>query len=207
MRTLYVFFKFFLFVLSLNNGSPHFHHLTSFSSKMLTLKRIVSIAVAAAFLAHASGFAALRSSKTSSLFLRRIPSPPTRNCIVLSESFSSFGKRSSSSASDEGAPGDKQQFATLRIKGPDKTGIVAAFAQTLAGHGCSIYDAEQSTDRAAGLFFQRIRFDYTGMLTDRHTLTTGVVDVCRRLQMTFQLDWGDTPKRVAIIVSKYDHCL
>ena len=99
------------------------------------------------------------------------------------------------------------KLATLRIHGPDSQGIVAAFSQLLYGHGCGIFDSEQSTDRSANLFFQRIHFDYASMHTDKISLEKGINEVCERFGMISQLNWGDKKKRVAIMVSKYDHCL
>mmetsp|Transcript_34704 Transcript_34704/g.51779 ORF Transcript_34704/g.51779 Transcript_34704/m.51779 type:complete len:347 (-) Transcript_34704:248-1288(-) len=112
-----------------------------------------------------------------------------------------------SMSSDERMDDDRPQYATLRVHGPDSRGIVAAFSQLLYGHGCGIFDAEQSTDRAYNLFFQRIHFDYSSMLTDRVTLDRGIKEVCDRFKMTYQLNWGDRKKNVCIMVSKYDHCL
>lgn len=101
----------------------------------------------------------------------------------------------------------RPKYATLRVHGPDSKGIVAAFSQLLYGHGCGIFDSEQSTDRAANLFFQRVHFDHATMITDRITLENGVKEVCARFQMQYDLNWGDTQKQVCIMVSKYDHCL
>jgi formyltetrahydrofolate deformylase len=98
-------------------------------------------------------------------------------------------------------------LGTLRIHGPDANGIVAAFAQLLYGHGCGIVDSEQHTDHAEGIFFQRIHFDYSKMLTDRVSLSNGIDEVCKRFSMQSTLNWCDKPKQVAIMVSKYDHCL
>ena len=102
---------------------------------------------------------------------------------------------------------ERQALATLRIHGPDSQGIVAAFSQLLYGHGCGIFESEQSTDRDFKLFFQRIKFDYAMMHTDRVTLEKGVHEVCERFKMNYQLNWGDSKKKVCIMVSKYDHCL
>lgn len=102
---------------------------------------------------------------------------------------------------------EQPKLATLRIHGPDSHGIVAAFSQLLYGHGCGIFDAEQSTDREANLFFQRIHFDHSKMHTDRITLETGIKEVCERFKMDYTLNWGDVKKKVCIMVSKYDHCL
>jgi formyltetrahydrofolate deformylase len=97
--------------------------------------------------------------------------------------------------------------AILRVHGPDANGIVAAFSQLLYGHGCGIVESEQHTDHSAGLFFQRIRFDWSKMHTDHLTLTGSIKEVCERFQMEYQLNWGDKRKKVCVMVSKYDHCL
>ena len=82
--------------------------------------------------------------------------------------------QSSSMSNDDEPP--PQNLATLWVHGPDSHGIVAGFSQLLYGHGCGILDSEQSTDRAANLFFQRIHFDYSQMHTDRITLEKGIHD-------------------------------
>jgi len=99
----------------------------------------------------------------------------------------------------------KKNYATLRVEGPDSKGIVAAFAQLLYGHGCNIVDAEQHTD--GNRFFQRIVLDYGTLHTDRISLTRGIDEVCQRFGMTKDIDWGDSPKKMCIFVSKYDHVL
>jgi|EP01083_Nonionella_stella_P215143 formyltetrahydrofolate deformylase len=107
----------------------------------------------------------------------------------------------------EEQPEGESQIAVLRIHGPDKKGIVAAFSQLLYGHGCGIVHAEQSTDAGDKLFFQRIVFDYSTMHTDRISIETGIREVCERFEMVNTLNWNDEKKKVAIMVSKYDHCI
>jgi formyltetrahydrofolate deformylase len=98
-------------------------------------------------------------------------------------------------------------IGTLRVDGPDKKGIVAAFSQLLYGHGCGIVESEQHTDNQANRFFQRIKFDYTEMRTDRVSLEFGIGEVSERFEMSAELNWNDNRKKMAIMVSKYDHCL
>lgn len=99
------------------------------------------------------------------------------------------------------------RHAVLLVSCPDRRGIVAALAQLLYGHGANILDADQHTDVAAGQFFQRIRFDYGELHTDRVALERGIAEVAERFDMRFRLSYGDRKKRVAILVSRYDHCL
>jgi formyltetrahydrofolate deformylase len=99
------------------------------------------------------------------------------------------------------------QRATLLVSCPDRKGLVAALAQLLYGHGANILDADQHTDTAASMFFQRIRFDLRELHTDRVALERGIGDVAERFDMKWRLSYSDAVKRVAIFVSKYDHCL
>jgi formyltetrahydrofolate deformylase len=97
--------------------------------------------------------------------------------------------------------------ATLLVSCPDRRGIVAALAQLLHGHGANILDADQHTDPVANQFFQRIRFDVAELLTDRVALERAIAEVAERFSMTWRLAWVGERKRVAIFVSRYDHCL
>jgi formyltetrahydrofolate deformylase len=99
------------------------------------------------------------------------------------------------------------QLATLLVSCPDRRGIVAALAQLLFGHGANILDSDQHTDPNACQFFQRIRFDVSELLTDRGTLERAVDEVAARFGMRYRICWGNQAKRMAIFVSKYDHCL
>ncbi len=99
------------------------------------------------------------------------------------------------------------QFATLLVCCPDRRGIVAALAQVLYGHGANILDAAQHSDATAAQFFQRIRFDLSELHTDRVALEHGIREVAERFQMTWTLHYSDQRKRMAVFVSRYDHCL
>ena len=104
-------------------------------------------------------------------------------------------------------PAAPQDTAVLLVSCPDRRGIVAALAQVLHGHGANILDADQHTDPVAGQFFQRIRFDLSELFTDRVSLERGVGEVAARFGMRFQLAYAGQRKRVALFVSRYEHCL
>jgi len=95
----------------------------------------------------------------------------------------------------------------LLVSCPDRRGIVAALAQLLYGHGANILDADQHTDAIAGQFFQRIRFDLSEMHVDRAGLERAVAEVAERFAMRWRMVLASERKRVAIFVSRYDHCL
>ena len=102
---------------------------------------------------------------------------------------------------------DPRPLATLLVCCPDRAGLVAALAQLLYGHGANILDADQHTDPVAGQFFQRIRFDLSELHTDRRTLEAAIGEVAGRFRMDWRISYSDHRKRMAVMVSRYDHCL
>lgn len=99
------------------------------------------------------------------------------------------------------------ETATLLVHCPDRRGIVAALAQLLYGHGANILDADQHTDPVAGQFFQRIRFDLSEIHTDRVALEHAIRETAERFAMRWRIAYTRDRKRVALFVSRYDHCL
>ena len=98
-------------------------------------------------------------------------------------------------------------IATLLVCCRDQPGLVASLAQVLYGHGANILDSDQHADAEAGQFFQRIRFDFAGLRTDRPSLERGIDEVRQRFDMQLRLAYAERRKRVALFVSRYDHCL
>jgi formyltetrahydrofolate deformylase len=99
------------------------------------------------------------------------------------------------------------ETATLLVSCPDRKGLVAALGQLLYGHGVNIVDADQHTDPQAGQFFQRIRMDLRELHTDRLSLERAIAEVAARFSMRHRLAYAERRQRVALMVSKYDHCL
>jgi formyltetrahydrofolate deformylase len=97
--------------------------------------------------------------------------------------------------------------ATLLVCCPDRKGIVASLAQVLYGHGANILDSDQHTDPVAAMFFQRIRFDLSTLTTDRITLEAAIREVAERFAMDWRISYGARVRRVALFVSKLEHCL
>ncbi len=98
-------------------------------------------------------------------------------------------------------------YATLLVSCPDRKGLVAGLAQLLYGHGVNILDSDQHTDLVAGQFFQRIRIDLTELRTDRVTLERGLTEVAERFAMRLRIAYAHRKQRLALMVSRYDHCM
>jgi formyltetrahydrofolate deformylase len=102
--------------------------------------------------------------------------------------------------------------ATLLVACDDCPGLVAALAQALYNQGANILHAEQHTDSVAGRFFQRIRFEDAELMgPDREAAESRLLATVRtvgaRYDMKWQLRFEERPMRMAIFVSKTDHCL
>ncbi|MFK7896336.1 MAG: formyltetrahydrofolate deformylase [Myxococcota bacterium] len=121
--------------------------------------------------------------------------------------------------------------ATLLVSCDDRPGLVAALSQLLFALGLNILDADQHTDTRAGKFFQRIRFDAAPQnsrgagggaqsgdeegeaaaaadnLIDLATLEGAIREVGDRHNMEIDLRLDRDVQKVALFVSKTDHCL
>jgi formyltetrahydrofolate deformylase len=118
-------------------------------------------------------------------------------------------------------PGDKQpsdtpqdgisvyRNARLLISCPDRPGIVAAVSSFLFEHGANIVTSDQhSTDPEGGRFFMRMEFSTAEMDLDRDQLEAAFKqDVADRFEMRWRMSHPGDRKRIAILVSRYEHCV
>jgi formyltetrahydrofolate deformylase len=102
----------------------------------------------------------------------------------------------------------REQVARLLLSCPDRPGIVAAVASFLAGRGANIMQSDQhSTDPDGGTFFMRVEFHLADGDDDEEALRRAFAAVAERLGMTWQLSFALRRKRMAVLVSRYDHCV
>jgi formyltetrahydrofolate deformylase len=96
--------------------------------------------------------------------------------------------------------------ARLLISCPDQHGIVAAVSGFLAERGANIIASDQySTDPEGGAFFMRMAFAIETF--DEALVAAFAEEVAERFAMDWRIDDAARPKRVAILVSREDHCL
>jgi formyltetrahydrofolate deformylase len=126
-------------------------------------------------------------------------------------------------------PGDGQGLlqadtARLLIGCADRPGIVAAVSGFLFEQGANIVSSQQySTDPIGGRFFLRTEFFLPLSSPSPVTAGGGAADlleearqrlreqfdakVAARFAMDWQIRWPDQRRRIAILVSRQDHCL
>ncbi len=95
---------------------------------------------------------------------------------------------------------------TLLVCCPDRKGLVAALSGLLYNHGANILQAQQHTDTTEKIFFQRIHFDLAELDISRSELDDLLRIECGRYEMRWRISYSDPPKRIAIFVSKFEHC-
>jgi len=97
--------------------------------------------------------------------------------------------------------------AILLIDCPDRKGIVAAVGEFLYRHDANILHADQHQDAERGLFLMRVEWDRADFTLDPAEFTRKFAPLAERFGMRWRLEMSALPHRVAIFVSKYDHCL
>ena len=90
------------------------------------------------------------------------------------------------------------------LHGPDRPGLVARVAGWIFERGGNILHADQHRDMEAGIFFQRIEWVPTdaGASTDAEAF----LQFAQSMGMSAHVASSDHRPRVAIFVSKFDHC-
>ncbi|MBD2102252.1 formyltetrahydrofolate deformylase [Leptolyngbya sp. FACHB-261] len=97
--------------------------------------------------------------------------------------------------------------AILLISCPDQRGLVAKIADFIYSHSGNVVHADQHTDFSAGLFLMRIEWQLTGFELAREEIAAAFAPLAEAIQATWQLHFSDTVRRIAIWVTKQDHCL
>src|SRR3984957_7193793 len=101
--------------------------------------------------------------------------------------------------------------ARLLIDCADQPGIVAAVSGFLFEQGANIVSSHQySSDPTGGRFFLRTEFFLADLLDSpvaREQLRERFAAVAERFEMDWELRFWGQRRRLAILVSRYDHCL
>lgn len=101
-----------------------------------------------------------------------------------------------------------QHRARLVISCPDRPGIVAAVTSFLFEQGANIVESSQySTDPEGGTFFLRIEFDAPMMATRKADIEKAFAPIAQAFQMNWRLRLHNDLQKLAIFVSKEEHCL
>ena len=100
-----------------------------------------------------------------------------------------------------------QNTAILLISCPDQKGLVAAIADFLYQHDANILHADQHQDAELKLFLMRVEWDLAGFTLDLSDFELAFAPIAQRFDMQWRLARSAYRPKMAIFVSRYDHCL
>lgn len=101
------------------------------------------------------------------------------------------------------APGN----AILLVSCPDQPGLIATFSGFVHEHEGNIVDLEQHVDESAQRFFMRLEWSLENFTLDHEVLIEAVGKLANSRNMDWSLHYSDRAPRMAIMVSRYSHCL
>ena len=97
---------------------------------------------------------------------------------------------------------------TLLINCKDQSGIIAATTNFILKNGGNITYVDQHVDRQKEVFFMRLECNFEILnLEKKDFINQFKVNVAQVFQMNWKIYDEESPSRMAIFVSKYDHCL
>jgi formyltetrahydrofolate deformylase len=109
---------------------------------------------------------------------------------------------------------DGDSFAGLRDRGrllvscPDRPGIIAAVSRFLFERGANIIHSDQhSTDPFGGQFFLRVEFELSDLARLASSVEADFEGIAAGYVMQWRLALAGRAKRLAIFVSREEHCL
>ena len=98
--------------------------------------------------------------------------------------------------------------ATFLIYCPDQSGIISAVTDFIHIKKGNIVYLDQHVDKEANIFFMRLESDFEYKTLDIHQFKN---EFDNTLAQTYKMQWGlhldDEKPKMALFVSKYDHCL
>ena len=94
----------------------------------------------------------------------------------------------------------------LLLACPDRPGLIAAVSGFLADAGLNIVDADQHSSNE-GRFFMRMVFDAVPGAEREELQRRFEQEIATRFEMDFRFAESNERKRIAIMVSREDHCL
>jgi formyltetrahydrofolate deformylase len=96
----------------------------------------------------------------------------------------------------------------LLVSCPDRPGIVAAVSRFLFERGANIVHSDQhSTDPSGGQFFLRVEFELPNLIELAPSVERDFTAIGDSYRMDWRLALAGKRKRLAIFVSREDHCL
>jgi len=97
--------------------------------------------------------------------------------------------------------------AILLISCPDRKGLVASISDFVFRHNGNILHADEHADEGSNLFLMRVEFDPIDFDINLADFAKHFSPIAEKFAMQWRLARSNVRQKMAILVSKYDHCL
>ena len=97
--------------------------------------------------------------------------------------------------------------AILLITCPDRRGLVATISDFVFRHNGNILHVDEHADEESNLFLMRVEFDPAQLDIDLASFGKYFSPLAEKFDMAWRLAQSSQRPKMAILVSKYDHCL
>ncbi|MDC0275540.1 formyltetrahydrofolate deformylase [Verrucomicrobiales bacterium] len=97
--------------------------------------------------------------------------------------------------------------AILLMSCPDQPGIVSAISGFISENSGNILHLEQHVDSEVGAFFMRVEWEVDGFAISRSEIKSAFAPLAEKFSMEWALHFSDIKPRVAIFVTKDNHCI
>ena len=96
---------------------------------------------------------------------------------------------------------------TLLIHCPDTSGIIASVTSFFHERKGNIVYIDQYVDRENKIFFMRLECEFAEEIELKHLRERFGSSIAAKYEMSWKMASAEAPLKMAIFVSKYDHCL
>jgi formyltetrahydrofolate deformylase len=101
----------------------------------------------------------------------------------------------------------KLKIAILKIHCLDHKGIIDDLSKLIFEMHANVLEIHQHKEDADNQFFMFIKFDISELNVTHEALEKNIAAAAESHEFVWTLNYRDTKKKMAIMVSKYDHCL
>ncbi|MEQ6120379.1 formyltetrahydrofolate deformylase [Reichenbachiella sp. MALMAid0571] len=102
---------------------------------------------------------------------------------------------------------DKNTQATLLLSGPDQVGLVSRISNFVFENGGNIINLHEHVDPIEKIFSVRVSWEMRKFKIPAQDVEEFFAPIAESMNAQWQIRFSGNHSRVAIFVSKYDHCL
>jgi formyltetrahydrofolate deformylase len=101
----------------------------------------------------------------------------------------------------------RRPTAILLVSCPDRRGLVYQIAEFVSRNNGNIVHADHHIDSQSGLFLMRVEWELDEFSIAPNEIAAQFAPIAETAKMQWQIHLSQQPQRIAIMVSRYSHCL